>query len=676
MKATSALTLDFETWWRTFLEVERLYPHVLPLTLWRAWELALYRRYTLPETVLDLGCGDGRFFRQIWRRPPLADGVDFDEEVTHHARWVGIYRHVVAGAAQALPFADQSYAAVFSNCAFEHMSDIDRVLSEAARVLRPGGVFLFSVMTDKTVAWEMMKPLTQMLGVPERGSTLWHLYEAFHHLVNPLPKETWLAKLEAAGFAVVDAWPILPEPFARVFMLLDELWHLPDKDEQEWGNTLHTSFQQWPHYAEALRPIFQGLWALSPPHSSEEGAGLVVYARRKPVAVGSKHMAPSSRRCWCGSHDLVPASAVYDRCLNCGTLVARAPIVALESPSSEEERDNRSTPVLQAVDLALAHRPPPAQALLIGLNSGTLLERLLTGVGYTVRAVPALEASSLAQEEADVVVLAHTVEYAPDPVTYVRRAAQLLRPQGVLLIQAFCRDEPSGWDDLPTPAKPRFVFTPKALERLLARLSGQSALGVTPCWRDTVWGWAARPSVEEAASPVSSESAVPQHRADVLSLLSAHLQRREAEVRHLESVVGHYEEVLRQWQTCTKEVARRQTAIDQCMAELDGCAQTLAKSTEDQRRCQQEREHCQAELERSQAELERSHAELEHCQAELERSQAEREVLVQTLSHTRGQIRVLAAALQDSVVYRLLRRAGRWEGIEQILRELSRSWGQ
>ncbi len=47
-----------------------------------------------------------------------------------------------AGAA-ALPFASESFDAVVACLVFEHIRDVDDAIAEVARVLAPGGVFLF-----------------------------------------------------------------------------------------------------------------------------------------------------------------------------------------------------------------------------------------------------------------------------------------------------------------------------------------------------------------------------------------------------------------------------------------------------------------------------------------------------------------------------------------------------
>jgi hypothetical protein len=39
--------------------------YVANTDIWRAWEYAACYSFTLPEPVLDVGCGDGYFFRLV-----------------------------------------------------------------------------------------------------------------------------------------------------------------------------------------------------------------------------------------------------------------------------------------------------------------------------------------------------------------------------------------------------------------------------------------------------------------------------------------------------------------------------------------------------------------------------------------------------------------------------------
>ena len=50
---------------RGYDAISAIYPYVPSVSLWRAWEFAAYRRYSLKEPVLDVGCGDGGFFRLV-----------------------------------------------------------------------------------------------------------------------------------------------------------------------------------------------------------------------------------------------------------------------------------------------------------------------------------------------------------------------------------------------------------------------------------------------------------------------------------------------------------------------------------------------------------------------------------------------------------------------------------
>jgi SAM-dependent methyltransferase len=83
--------------------------------------------------VLDLACGDAYL---VARLGPRAVGVDL-------APWRGRHRGaaLVAGRAQALPFADRAFDACVCHLAFMLFDDLAQVIRELRRVVVPGGVF-------------------------------------------------------------------------------------------------------------------------------------------------------------------------------------------------------------------------------------------------------------------------------------------------------------------------------------------------------------------------------------------------------------------------------------------------------------------------------------------------------------------------------------------------------
>jgi SAM-dependent methyltransferase len=93
------------------------------------------------DDVLDVGCGEGQVAR-------LAAG---SRVVGVDPAWaqISVARERAGGpayaqaAAAALPFPATSFDAVVACLVFEHITDVDTAISEVARVLRPGGRFLF-----------------------------------------------------------------------------------------------------------------------------------------------------------------------------------------------------------------------------------------------------------------------------------------------------------------------------------------------------------------------------------------------------------------------------------------------------------------------------------------------------------------------------------------------------
>ena len=119
---------------------------------WRAIELAVVIDHGLPRGVgLDLGCGDGKLMRILLEaagRPACLTGVDIDPQETRDALASGIYQRVHTGPGDRLPERDAAFDFVFSNSVLEHIDELEPVIAEVARVLLPGGAFLFTVPAD------------------------------------------------------------------------------------------------------------------------------------------------------------------------------------------------------------------------------------------------------------------------------------------------------------------------------------------------------------------------------------------------------------------------------------------------------------------------------------------------------------------------------------------------
>jgi len=92
------------------------------------------------ERVLDLGCGDGQLTQKIAATGAIVAGADASPQMVEAARGRGIDAQVAQ--AEALPFADASFDAVFSNAALHWVRGQDAMMAEVHRVLKPGGRFV------------------------------------------------------------------------------------------------------------------------------------------------------------------------------------------------------------------------------------------------------------------------------------------------------------------------------------------------------------------------------------------------------------------------------------------------------------------------------------------------------------------------------------------------------
>jgi len=102
------------------------------------------------KDVLDVGCGGGLFAEalaglgcRVTAIDPSAASID---EAVEHASRAGLDVRYVVGDGEGLPFDAGSFDVVTCCDVLEHVRDVAVVLSGCARVLRPGGLFLYDTI--------------------------------------------------------------------------------------------------------------------------------------------------------------------------------------------------------------------------------------------------------------------------------------------------------------------------------------------------------------------------------------------------------------------------------------------------------------------------------------------------------------------------------------------------
>lgn len=108
------------------------------------------------KQVLDLGCAGGFMAEAMAARGARVTGIDPAAEAIAaaraHADASGLPIRYDVGVGEALPYPDAQFDAVVCVDVLEHVADLPRVLSEVARTLRPGGMFLFDTINRNALA--------------------------------------------------------------------------------------------------------------------------------------------------------------------------------------------------------------------------------------------------------------------------------------------------------------------------------------------------------------------------------------------------------------------------------------------------------------------------------------------------------------------------------------------
>ncbi len=171
------------------------------LSLIRAREAVLFQScLPLEAPILDVGCGDGYFAKVALSNNSQVEksiidvGLDVKGSRIEEAKKINVYKKLVTYEGKNMPFKSNYFSTVVSNCVLEHINDLDLVLKEINRVLKPGGLFQTTVMA---APWERNLFMTKIVG---------NWYKDFMRKkqvhINLLTRKLWDKRFRKAGFQI------------------------------------------------------------------------------------------------------------------------------------------------------------------------------------------------------------------------------------------------------------------------------------------------------------------------------------------------------------------------------------------------------------------------------------------------------------------------------------------
>jgi len=243
--------------------------------LLRAVEARFYQDIELTSPIFDLGCGDGQFAQTTFDHK-IDVGLDPWTGPIKKAVKTGAYQLALQGSGDEIPFPDESFNSAISNSVLEHIPDLEPVLTEVHRILKPGALFVFCVPNHQFLNNLSVSNFFDRIGLRAIGNG----YRAFfnrisrhHHCDSP---EVWQERMERIGFEIEDWWHYFsPEAFHTL----------------EWGHyfglpsaVAHILFRKWilipqPWNLSVTRSLVQKYY--DEPAKNSQGSYTFYIARRK-----------------------------------------------------------------------------------------------------------------------------------------------------------------------------------------------------------------------------------------------------------------------------------------------------------------------------------------------------------------------------------------------------------
>jgi SAM-dependent methyltransferase len=181
----------------------------LALAIERIVECSILSRMPFEAPILDIGTGEGLFVNILFREK-IDLGIDPNAKELERARQLGGYDTLVKCFGDKIDRPNDSFRTIFSNSVLEHIEQLEPVLSEAHRLLAPGGRFYMTVPSDLFEHYSVINQMLLLLGLKGLASRYRAFFNRFWVHYHGYSVSKWVKLAEKAGFSVVESRSYAP----------------------------------------------------------------------------------------------------------------------------------------------------------------------------------------------------------------------------------------------------------------------------------------------------------------------------------------------------------------------------------------------------------------------------------------------------------------------------------